>query len=1677
MTTTIFKFPNVSDLETTLHVLSDRFTMFSSIFFLQSHTFANLNDTRKQKETHNLIGKIIKFIQEEKEKVINHPLYQTYLSPLNVADLDNNIDNIKLYYLYCIYNSLKEKKNYSLIILNDEKILQHIIIENEKYTLILYYNSTTQEYKPIFTSQTRIFTSKDSVIKLLLKMYKKTTEPKNPTEDEYVPFEHSISKDLSIDRKYTKNVESFMSSIFYCFLYLLDPDVRFKSSEKQEQETNVFRDTIKTYLLSLYETQSLPEHVIQKMTSLFKDYPVKFDPNNEKILLHLNAKDTLIQFINSDDTTHGDIEIIPILEYMTNIRIYIFKSPDAVHIDPDLDYNPPMGFIMINMISNHEFIPVLYSQKDKKKLVHHPILFNTSDEHYTKFIKKLNSFYDKHLKQFKKSTKTKNKKVKVKSESLIDNNDNTMSEVTTTKFEEIVNTGNSDKSSSSDDKDDTDTSVSYEKFIIDKQNVKFEPWTGEDFTYTTFASNPIINYSPQEITYKLHNLLNTNVPYHNTYLKIFQEIKTSTVDLKYIDRDWYFPIISFNKPFYMTDDEIQDQSEEGGDFFYESIDVYIENKIDVKNKSKQNLYDIPIYNNANVNDKNYISIACNKMCVRNCFDSPCSKIPLPPNKYKSLACIREHVYDNKPVRKPHALEFYSVVKHDKINQRGFMSIQKTDDLSDIHVFDMDEYVNNLTLLSNLTQFDNVNVFLCYKTKIAHRIIEYDNENKYFILKSKTDDSTFNKYIFDVNDIAASLEKNNSMMYHESNDANYMYSKIEFFEENIAFLTNRISLKECESIVIPSASNYFDYLSFSKKLFYNVEHLYENIHFLFGIDKQHETDDISKLLHEYFSHHKKKDAKHTAPVRKNVKKTSQPLLLNSSELDLYDLKKHTLLYEDLYVDRNDITDLHKAFHIDNKKYTGILYIMKTYNKPIDEQKIMRHIDKIEKNVPVINKFHSKHEQKISTYEHMSNICSMNNYYDVESILKNKQAAADDKEHFGKFQMYNTLTTKLNNLLYIKDNLDTINGYIKGLESFNKPIIVSSPLYVHKNKSKQKTGFDESEITMISQFGDTYTQMEETPSSTVDNADHKYNNDLISDFLFNKLKLEIPKNIQLFISQHADSYLQQYLRASAKNKSDPKFDKQKQKQYFAYLQLLIVSALIILLAGYFKKNIFNLNKQQNSECIQTFSLYTPELYTILNLEGPDSSNSLLNYICCVIMDEYHLSQTYKKFLPSTVDKLYDNVHKMLKFIVKNNESLKRSLFLKLKKDRNENLIESTITNFRPDMHTIELIDSKNTIVKNGEKFRFSFADGSNRIDLITSNRKSIYATTSRTNEEKRNSLNDNIQEKNSCSILVKKIKHSTSYNINDFFNKNEWMYSDKILYDMDEDVINEKLFKNSLLLENAMRFNISTILNFIATYTTTNLTEQFMNTFFADGNGRRKIFDNIDDMNFNVIFRRLSNDFGYETQRAIKKTNSKSIMINTVTKNFPIKTPGSIASFLPDIILYNLDLLKHIYVANIDVLIILQLLILARSIHLLFYNLFNVHLDDTELDINALSMPMINAFSTLIHSCFNYIIEHFQSILKQENVNANYEMEQANNKRQLKELQLNLKDKDMNILYYEFSKINNNVSMNILAGQMPSNTINVNDDVNIAFNPDTVDDEGPDENNNPDADSDDDYDYDD
>ena len=84
MTTTVFKFPNISELETTLHVLSDKFTMFSSIFFLQSNTFANLKETRKQEETHNLITKIIKYVKENHETVTDHSLYKTFINPLNV---------------------------------------------------------------------------------------------------------------------------------------------------------------------------------------------------------------------------------------------------------------------------------------------------------------------------------------------------------------------------------------------------------------------------------------------------------------------------------------------------------------------------------------------------------------------------------------------------------------------------------------------------------------------------------------------------------------------------------------------------------------------------------------------------------------------------------------------------------------------------------------------------------------------------------------------------------------------------------------------------------------------------------------------------------------------------------------------------------------------------------------------------------------------------------------------------------------------------------------------------------------------------------------------------------------------------------------------------------------------------------------------------------------------------------------------------------------------------------------------------------------------------------------------------------------------------------------------------------------------------------------------------------
>lgn len=1673
MTTTVFKFPNISELETTLHVLSDKFTMFSSIFFLQSNTFANLKETRKQEETHNLITKIIKYVKENHETVTDHSLYKTFINPLNVLDIDSNIDNLTLYYLYCIYNSLKKKQSFSLIILSNEKILQHVVIENEKRTLVLYYDPSTKLYKPVFTSQIRMFPSNDSVIEKLLKMYKKTDPKKN---EEYVPFEHSFGKDLSIHRRYTENVQSFMSSIFYCFLDLLDPDLRLKSIEIQQETANELRDVLKTYLLSLYETQSIPDSVVQKITLLFKDYPVQFSPDNENILLHLNENETLIESIRSDDTTHGHINFIPILEYMTNVKIYLFKSPDTIHINnPDSNYDNPIGFMLMNTISEHEFIPVLYSLKNKKNLVHHPIIFNNSDANYIKIIKKLHTFYNKHLKQFNKSMKTKKEKV----ESEFTSEEKNTGIETTTEFEEVVdinNTTNTTSDKSSDDQNET--TVHYEKFIIDGQNVKFEPWNGHEFTYTSFATNPIINYSPQEITHKLHNLLNTSIPYHNTFIKIFQEINNSSDDKKtetHIDRKWYFPIISFNKPFYIEEDENQDEPQEGDDFFYQSIYDYIDDTINVKNTSKQNLYDIPIYNNANVNDKNYISIPCNKMCVRNCFDSPCSKIPLDMNKFKTLDCLRDHVYDNQPVRKAHALEFYSVMKHDKINQRGFVSIHDPNDMSDINVFDIDVYVNSLIMLSTLTQFDNVNVILCYKTKATHRIIEYDTENKCFILKSNTDDS-FDKYIFDADDIVTSLAKNNFMMYiaqpDSENEDKYMYSKIDFFQHNIAFLTNIISVKECEMITIPSVSNYFDYLHSSKTIFGNVEHLYTDINYFFGIDKQHETDDISQLIHVYFLEHSKNHVTKTSQTPKTIKKKSlQPL---NSELDFYNLKKHNSLYEDLFYG-NDVTDLHKAFHIHNKNYAGVVYMMDTYGKPLKDKKITSHIEKIEKHIPTIENFHSKHEYKISTYANTFDTCGVNES-DLESILKIKEAVANDKEIFGKFQMYNTLTDKLKKLSYIKENLEIMNVYGKNVEAFNKPITTPVPPYVHKIKSKETFGFDKSELTMISEFGDTYAQMEDA-SHDMYHKDHKLNNVLISDLLFNKLKLEIPKNIQLFISQHTDSYLEQYLKVSTTNKSDPKFDKQKQKQYVAYLQLLIVSALLILLAGYFRKNMFNLNKQPNSDCTHSFSLNTPELYTILNLEGANT-NSLLNYICCIIIDEYTLSQTYKSFLPSTIEKLYDNVYKMLKFIVKNNESLKLSLLDKLKKDnvkKNNEELKSTITNFRPNMNTIELVDSKNTTVKNGEMFRFSLADGSNRANLITSDRKSVHVTYTENNEAL--TKKHTIHQKNSCSLLVKKIHHSTTYNIHNFFEKNNWMYNDKILYDMDENVINEKLFKNDLLLENAMRINISSILNFIASYTQTNLNDEFLNIFMTDVDNRGKLFENIGDLNFNVIFKRLSNEFEYENQRIIK-TKSKKIIINTTTKNFPTQAPGAIVSYLPEVILYNLDILKHVYVKNINTLIFVQLLMLARSIHLLFYKLFNVYLDDTDLDINGLSMQMINMFSTLTYNCFNYIIKHFQSVLKQENVNADYELEEANSKRHLKELQLNLKDKDMNILYYEFSKINKNISFNILSDKMSTDAINVDgdNDINIYLNPETSDHEGPDENNNPDVDSDD-NDYDD
>jgi len=907
------------------------------------------------------------------------------------------------------------------------------------------------------------------------------------------------------------------------------------------------------------------------------------------------------------------------------------------------------------------------------------------------------------------------------------------------------NNDNDEKDSSNDDNDimlEAENMIKEEivqdTYIVDRNDMIIKEFNDIPFLN---SDTSILNFTEEQAHNEIFNLTE-----NFNFKKIFKEItdiennslKNKSIIDTFLRSRWFFPIAKFKKDRLDYDFEaienIETENYKQTSLlnFLKKLKEFKYSPVYDTNKSNYKLpEDMHVLWEHSINDDtkvdNYLNPEQKKYSKALIWDEEDLKAYV-ENLWHNYDDDDISINDDKILESKRILEYKRMLMNENIHLTGIFINNNSKHY--YHLFDIDEYFSRL---ENIVSFP-IDASLNSNNTVKNVQIIGKNNN---VLTFKNADNT--EELYDL-----SNPPTNKLLYLKDDGYSYVYSKKDFYDENIIFLTNKYNFLEIAHIFIPDVYDFFtinkskDYTTINKKLKY-----FHNI----TIEK----------LHEY-----------SFTAFKNTYKY-KPERKQSTQIEPKDYKS---AFESSY-DILNKKEFSKTKLITNKKFDDKI--------PTKMDSNMRRFNSLEsfkdKGLDVIYHLHVlkfiKHIVSLQPMENINDNSETFKLKDIDNIDKIKDMKRKYSTN-GKtnFDDYNYTISELDE---IKDEI--LNNLKESLSFMNsKHHVPYKSIQSLGNTSKEvkDTTYDDIILNVDLSMYDTPTEFEQ-PQISTKNDDNE-----------SKIILSLGMKVSDSQLEALLSYYRKHINVLESQQNDPKkplLDKSKMIILFTWV--LIFTQIID--KSFIKKNLID-------DCVHKYSIGG---YPMNDLEQTDNAEifkdnkdkSLIGYLTCVFMYKNNISNIpYQKVMFEMIKRVKD-IFKLFPYL---KNKLKDVYELKNSKPKQFEITKSYVKMFKPFNQSLSDIDLSKTKIDRTTMSKDSIFNVTKAIKF----KKSIESVVVSKPE-------DIIHKKSKASVKDFSVKQVT---LDDFIKENDWIddhtiqaiYDEKNQYALSEHI--EKLFSMYMEINN-------------------------------------------------------------------------------------------------------------------------------------------------------------------------------------------------------------------------------------------------------------------------------------
>ena len=912
-------------------------------------------------------------------------------------------------------------------------------------------------------------------------------------------------------------------------------------------------------------------------------------------------------------------------------------------------------------------------------------------------------------------------------------------------IDDIFYDNNNDNNSSNDDDDiiieaeNINTqAIIQDTYIVDKNDIIIKEFKEVPFLKSDVS---ILSFTEEQAHNEIFNLTESF-----NFKKIFKEItdienhslKEKSILDTFLRSRWFYPIAKFKK--HRLDHDFESiESIETDNYKQSSLLNFLKKLKEVKyspiydsNKHNYKLVeDTHVLWEHSINDDtkvdNYLNPEEKKLSKSLIWNEEDLRLYVEKlwHNYEDedISMKDDNFLDSKRI-----LEYKRMLKDENIYLTGIFINNNHE--NHYHLFDIDEY---FTKLENIVSFP---VDASLNTNNSAKNVQIiAKKNNVLTFKNADDTEEF----YDINN-----PPSDKLLYLKNDTYSYVYSKKDFYDENIIFITNKYNFLEIVHIIIPDVYDFFkintsnNYTTINKKLNY-----FHNT----SIEKLHEYSfTVFKNTYNF-----KPEKKHSTQIEvKNFKSSFESTydILNKQkivETNLITNKK----FDDKIPTKMD-SNMRRFNSLESFKDKGFEFV---YHLHV--LKFINHIVSL------------KPKENIQVELDSLKLTDINNIDKIKDMKKNYSSHGKTK-----FDDYN----------YTIDKLDRIKSEIS--EDFKKCKSFMNSKHYIPYKSIQSLGNSSKEIkdtTYENIILNVDLSMYDTPMEFKQPQISAKNND-------DEAKTILSLGMKINDSQLEAllSYYRKHINVLESQQDNPKKSLPDKSRMIILLSWVLIFTQIID-KSFIKDNLID-------KCKKVFSI---DGYPINDLEQSDNSEifknnkdkSLIGYLSCVFMYKYNITNIpYEKVMFEIIKRVKD-IFKLFPYL---KNKLNDVYQLKKSKPKQFEITKSNIKMFKPFNQNLSDVDLSKTKIDVSTKSKESIFKVTNAIKFKKSDESMIISKPEHI-----------VHTKSKASVKDLSKKEIT---LDDFINENKWIdeetiqaiYDEKNKYALSEHI--EKLFSIYMKINN-------------------------------------------------------------------------------------------------------------------------------------------------------------------------------------------------------------------------------------------------------------------------------------